>query len=182
MKYVIKMHCLLIFTICLFGEFGCSSSTNLFVSKQNPQSNSLLKSQEKSVVLSLCTLIDNPYQYHQKVVELKTTLYRVGNITNLGDENCVQRHSLFDVEFSSDFESSVCRRSDVNYEKMCLMVKASNQKQENINYAINANIIGYFEYYESRTGFTSNGLRFRFIVQEIESIEKIMPVESKKIE
>ncbi|HEY0426179.1 MAG TPA: hypothetical protein VGC76_00105 [Pyrinomonadaceae bacterium] len=181
MELFVKRKKILLVPAYAFLLSGCFLNAQSDVLSQNYAKTSITKLRPELTVTSLCELYDKPYLYHNKVVKLKTTLYRIADTTSLGDINCVQRHSLVDVEFSPEFESSVCEPKNDFREELCAIAKATKQNEEGVNLEISADIIGYFNYYQTEQGFTSNGLRFRFYVQKIEDIKKITPVAVEKL-
>lgn len=176
MMDVVSAFSRVVFTLSLLAIASCSSGESIIGT--NPR---IDETQTTRPAVSLCELIRSPYQHHQKVVQLNTTLYRVGPIIAFGDENCVQRHSLFDISFNSDMKSSVCSGAEKR-DEVCRMVTGTKEKSEKADYEVLGTFVGYFEYYETGSGFTSSGLRFRFTVAEIANIERIQPIESKSIE
>ncbi len=162
---------------------NCGLNQNLNVPEQNLQTNTSKTSSEIEVA-NLCELFNNSYAYHQKIVKLKATLYIIHTDTTfslVADEKCEQRHPLIDVDFGKNFEPSVCSGSTRLEEELCSILKESPQKNENVTYEIIGVVGGYFEYYQSNEGFTRDGLRFRFTIQNIEKIDKITSAKIQKV-
>ena len=180
MKYSNEIKITLII-ICTFVLVSCALVQTSDVSNRNYLEQNPTKSLEVLIVPNLCELFRSPYVYHEKVIRLKTTLSRIASVTTFGDERCVLPHALIDVEFSPELESSVCNSKNDIKEKLCLIAKATRQNETDANFAVIADIVGYFEYYHSEEGFTSGGLRFRFAIQEIKNIKKIIPVKAEKL-
>lgn len=162
---------------CLFIFISCSSNvSNHDYSKQN------VKLPENEIVVdSLCMLLMKPDSFNNKTVTLKTTLSKVGSITTFGDSQCEFRHDLVSVEFSSSYETYICNTNDDFSDELCLIAKATREKKKDINFQILASFTGKFESYESKEGFSLNGLRFLFVVKNIRNIEKISPIRSEKL-
>lgn len=160
--------------------FNCTS-IQVDVSKSTIANNKTQLSQEVEI-LTICELFKDPYSYGGRLIKLKTNLYRIADVTTVEDENCIQRHHLIDVTFAPEFESSVCNPVSDKSVELCLLAKATKQNKEYGDYQLTATIIGYFEYYFAKEGFTQNGLRFRFIVKEINNVEKFTPVKADKLQ
>jgi hypothetical protein len=178
MKYRSKIQKSIVLIILSMLLFSCYSSQTLDSPTTNYSQQSVAKTVEEPAVLSLCSLMDNPYPYHQKVIIVKTTLYRIGSLISFEDEKCVTRHTLVDVEFAPEFKSSACDSKDEIENKLCLITRRDDENKGISNLSVTGNLVVYFEYYYSDEGFTSNGLRFRFVVHEIKNIEKITPITS----
>jgi hypothetical protein len=162
---------------------ACSgNSSNL--SNQATQT-SVSSAESVKRVSSLCELFDNPYSYQQKVVRLKTSIYSTNidkTYASFGDERCEQRHPLIDVDFSQELEAAACKKENPEQEKLCAVISKTGNNITDVTYELLADVIGYFEYYETKEGFTRNGMRFRFRVNKIENIEKITASEIQRIQ
>jgi hypothetical protein len=165
----------------LFLLVGCVSDRPLYTSNLNLAGKPINEPQEE-VLSSLCELYKDPHLYNKKVIKVKTTLTRIAPFTTLQDERCLMRHPVIEVEFTSEFESFVCNSKNEYEEKLCLIVRMTKQnKTAETEFEVIADIVGYTESYRCENGFTLNGLCFRFIIQEIRNIEKIIPVKVEKM-
>ena len=175
----ISMRFIRLFITLVILLTACSYSSSKS-SNQNTQT-IVSDTEAETPASSLCELFDNPKPYQQKVVRLKTTLFSSRAHTGIGDERCEQRHSLVDVDFSDGLETSVCKKENAEQSQLCALLSTTkNNTGDDTYYVVIADFIGYFEYYESKEGFTHNGLRFRFRINKIENIEKITPGKAQR--
>lgn len=115
-------------------------------------------------IVNLCGVLQKPAEYSDKVIELETALYRIGGQTSVGDAGCIHRHPLVDVEFEADFVERVCKTSNQAPE-LCTLVQDHVNGVTDSRWELRGVYRGLFEAYES-DGFTLNGLRFRFTIDD----------------
>ncbi len=157
----------------------CISSSNCegAIDQNDFNNNVSVQNHGSSVDLSLCDLYKNPEQFANGTVQVRSALYRTAGITTLGDEGCITRHDLVEVTFSPEFEHHACESKDQSQE-LCAMVNATKEDTDTGEFEIVAILVGRFEPYKARSGFTSDGWRFRFLVEDIKAIEGVRPIKT----
>ena len=177
MKHINKIKIFLLINICFLTLMACSIFTpNQDFSEQNK---GVLR--EDILVESVCELFENRDDFNNKVVTLKTILFRIGSFTTFADQKCETRHPLVSVEFSPTFESFICNSNDVDADKLCLIAEATKQNKGDVNFKVLADFIGHFDYYRTNEGFNLDDVRFRFIITDVRNIKKISPIKTEKL-
>lgn len=172
MKLIINFCSFLAFTIATMLISGCFNN-NLTTTevKKEQQRHTFVKEVPK--VRSLCNLLHDRDLYNKKRVMIQTLLYKIKAFTTFLGKECSFRHHVIDVTFSSEYVSRICCSQNDKEVKICL---AAGGKRNDKNYediTALADFVGRFEYYESSEGFTADGLRFRFVVEDIKNIKRI---------
>ena len=125
--------------------------------------------------ISICELERNPFPYQKQTITIRTTVYRIDSLVSAGDESCVGRHPLFDVEFDYSFVEGICSPNEVDAQQLCAFSKPTGKNPPSSNIAITGIFTGHFEAYQVNEGFRSNGMRFRFTVKSVESVFEVIP-------
>ncbi len=168
--------CAILSVAFLFLSCNSSGRSNVAEPETTQQAN-VSALVEVPAVLNICELIDSPNSYQDKTIVLKTSMYRVGaSGYTFGDKACESRHPLFDLDFSSDFQASVCGSNDENSRMVCDFYGRQYEGETKLDWILDADFRGRFESYKSTEGFTSNGMRFRFVIQRVNNIQSVEPM------
>jgi len=180
MKLIINFCNFLAFTIATVLIAGCFNKnlTKTEVKKEQ-QKHTFVKEVPK--VKSLCDLLHDRDLYNKKRVMVRTLLYKIKAFTTFLGKECSFRHHVIDVTFSSKYASRVCRLKNDKEGKICLAASGNRNNKNYEDITVLADFVGRFEYYKSSEGVTIDGLRFRFVVEDIKNIKRISPIKSTKL-
>jgi len=107
--------------ICTVLTANCSLTDDEKINpeKQNPKTVSI------NPVENICELMKNPQKYDKQVVRVRTRLGFAPGPT-FGDDRCIPRHSLIDVEFNDRSELGICE-IDLRLEEHCNLIQQTRK-------------------------------------------------------
>ncbi|MFN0138860.1 MAG: hypothetical protein ACKVQW_02080 [Pyrinomonadaceae bacterium] len=132
---------------------------------------------EVLVLGGVCELYKESGRLHAiKRVNINTTLYRMGSVQSFGDESCPQRHSLVDIEFSSQFLNRPC--DSKTEPALCSAISLINTT--NLSFEITAEFTGSVYAVPSDKNYSVDGMRFVFVLDGMKNLTKARVVEAEK--
>ncbi|MEZ5421578.1 MAG: hypothetical protein R2682_00615 [Pyrinomonadaceae bacterium] len=132
------------------------------------------QSQSGDVPVSICNIIDDPGQFANRVIRIRTTVSALFSADlYAGDEGCVTAHPLVDVRFSQPAIERICSSGDPQSITACHALTVDLYEKRS-DFAIKGVFAGTVEsYVPSHKAFTHNGDRFRLTVTSVASIEEV---------